>query len=71
MKRNKAKQSEKKNIEAKNEAKRKIRKRNKAKRQFWEAKRSEIIDAKFSLEHAKRKRNESRFALVSFEAKKN
>jgi hypothetical protein len=29
------------------------------------------IDAKFSLKHAKRKRNESRFALFRFEAKKN
>jgi hypothetical protein len=64
------KRSKKKNTEAKQsekkstEAIRKIRKRNEAKRKIWEAKRSEKIYAKFSLKHAKRKGNESRF--VSF-----
>ncbi len=39
-------------------------------RKMWDAK-SEKIDAKFLLKHAERKRNESRFALFRFEAKKH
>jgi hypothetical protein len=70
------KQSEKKNTEAK----RKLRKRKTKRKEKYgsEMKRKEIlkeakgsikIDAKFSLKHAKRKRNESRFASFRFEAK--
>jgi predicted NAD-dependent protein-ADP-ribosyltransferase YbiA (DUF1768 family) len=70
-----AKFSEKNNAEAKkkfrskkknNEAKRKRRNRNEAKRKMWDVKRSEKIYSKFLLKQAKRKRNESRFALFRF-----
>jgi hypothetical protein len=47
-------------------------KRNEAKKlKRNEAKRSEKIGSLFSLEHAKTKRNGSRFASFRFEAKKN
>jgi hypothetical protein len=82
-----ANQSEKKNMRAKNEKKRKtgskmkrkkntekkikIRKGNEAERKILKVKRREKIDAKFSLKHAKQNRNESRFASLRLEVKKN
>jgi hypothetical protein len=57
------KRSEKKNTEAIQSAKKNT--------EANETKRSEKIDAKISLIHAKRKQKESRFASFRFEAKKN